>query len=95
MKTLIHLNEWTKLEIIESKEKLKKLIAFNGDKNGNFIEVTMINSTFIETKPHRLKDCWEDIYKDNSEGYNKENEIKIELYIKRILFFYELDNDNT
>ena len=78
MNTIILLNEWTKIEVKESKEEIKILIA---------------EKVWIEKQPYCWKDFHfieltrmiieRDFHNSTQYKYNEE---KIDLYYKRILF---------
>jgi len=82
MKTRIFLNEWTEIEVAESKAEVKKRIRekvaaeklpYKWD-DLHFIEVT-IEKIYFTT--------W-----DQSTNFEKSN--SMDLYFKRILFIYEI-----
>ena len=85
--TTVFLNEWTELEIRESKAELIRLIRAKTQeekgigKSDNFIEVTMIHTEQANNKNPLIDEMTDQDY--------IRKDIKIMLYTKRILFFYE------
>lgn len=85
MTTIIVLNEWTEVEVKESRAEIRKLIRAKvwvekspyKWEDFHFIELNMINSTMV----------W--VASALQVPTIKVEEMKIDLYFKRILFIYE------
>ena len=83
--TKIILNEWTEIEVLESKDKIKLLIAekeraeMRHEENTHFIELTMIHIS--------IESAW--FFSGKVIPVPDRKEVKTDVYYKRILLIYE------